>query len=290
MGAVLCKRFALKMFRLTPVLVLCLAAAALGKVRTSKRPGFMMGNPLYDPVWEDDLKVVGGEEVVPGSRPYQLSFQYDFGFHFCGAIAYTGDYAITAAHCCEGQSASSLRMIACEHNLFEEDGQAVANVLSLTVHENYGPFGFENDICLVEHDNVAGLECAWGPIQTVTMPSQGQDWEAGSNARVSGWGTLSSGGSSPDTLYAVNVPVVSDDDCADAYGNDMDGPTMICAGEAGKDSCQGDSGGPMTCGTDDMDPLCGIVSWGRGCALAGYPGVYAQASTYVDWCQINSSK
>ena len=49
-------------------------------------------------------------------------------------------------------------MIACEHNLFEEDGQAVANVLSLTVHENYGPFGYENDICLVEHDDVTGLE------------------------------------------------------------------------------------------------------------------------------------
>ena len=65
------------MFRLTSVLVLCLAAAALGKVRTSKRPGFMMGNPLYDPVWEDDSKIVGGEEVVPGSRPYQLSFQVD---------------------------------------------------------------------------------------------------------------------------------------------------------------------------------------------------------------------
>merc|ERR1711944_347693 len=144
MGAVLNKRFACKMFRLTTVLVLCLAAVALGKVRTSKRPGFMMGNPLYDPVWEDDSKIVGGEEVVPGSRPYQLSFQYDFGFHFCGAIAYT------------------------------------------------------------------------------------------------------------------------------------------------KDSCQGDSGGPMTCGEGDMDPLCGIDSWGRGCALAGYPGVYTQASPYVDWCAENS--
>ena len=37
------------------------------------------------------------------------------------------------------------------------------------------------------------------------------------------------------------------------------------------------------------DPLCGIVSWGRGCALAGYPGVYAQASTFVDWAETNSS-
>ena len=70
----------------------------------------------------------------------------------------------------------------------------------------------------------------------------------------------------------------------------MDGPTMICAGEEGYDSCQGDSGGPMTCGLDDMDPLCGIVSWGRGCAEAGYPGVYAQVSTYVDWAAENASK
>merc|ERR1711963_1318601 len=143
----------------------------MGKVRTSKRPGFMMGNPLYDPVWEDDEKIVGGEEVVPGSRPYQLSFQYDFGFHFCGAIAYKGNYAITAAHCREGQSASSLRMIACEHNLFEEDGQAVANVLSLTVHENYGPFGYEND-------PLCGI-VSWGRGCALGSPRGGDDARAG---------------------------------------------------------------------------------------------------------------
>ena len=68
-------------------------------------------------------------------------------------------------------------------------------------------------LCKLDH-LPSTCRCAWGPIQTVTMPSQGQDWEAGSNARVSGWGTLSSGGSSPDTLNAVNVPVVSDADCA----------------------------------------------------------------------------
>ena len=55
---------------------------------------------------------------------------------------------------------------------------------------------------------------------------------------------------------------------------------MICAGEKGKDSCQGDSGGPMV---DAAKKQVGVVSWGIGCALAGYPGVYARVSTYADW-------
>ena len=40
----------------------------------------------------------------------------------------------------------------------------------------------------------------------------------------------------------------------------------------GIDSCQGDSGGPLFTGTGDSAVQHGIVSWGQGCALAGYPG------------------
>ena len=60
---------------------------------------------------------------------------------------------------------------------------------------------------------------------------------------------------------------------------------MICAGQSGLDSCQGDSGGPLVekKNGDSKYYLVGIVSWGRGCAAAGYPGVYARTSHFGSW-------
>jgi hypothetical protein len=48
-------------------------------------------------------------------------------------------------------------------------------------------------------------------VQPAKLPKSGQTFRVGTNATVSGWGTLSAGGSSPDTLMAVTVPLVSDE-------------------------------------------------------------------------------
>lgn len=50
---------------------------------------------------------------------------------------------------------------------------------------------------------------------------------------------LFSGGSLSDTLRAVDVPIMTDEKCREAY-EDMIDDSMICAGyaEGGKDSCQ----------------------------------------------------
>merc|ERR1712107_407804 len=96
----------------------------------------------------------------------------------------------------------------------------------------------------------------------------------GGSCTVTGWGTLSAGGITPDVLMKVDVPIVSDATCGAEYPFSIV-ESMLCAGEHGKDSCQGDSGGPLTCTNKDGSKyLGGVVSWGRGCAGYFSPGVY----------------
>jgi len=53
------------------------------------------------------------------------------------------------------------------------------------------------------------------------------------------------------------------------------------------DTCQGDSGGPIMYYSENEQVwmLAGITSYGYGCALPNYPGVYTRVSTYIDWIQ-----
>ena len=83
------------------------------------------------------------------------------------------------------------------------------------------------------------------------------------------------------------MPTVNQKECNKAY-SDFGGVTdrMLCAGyqQGGKDACQGDSGGPLVAD----GKLVGVVSWGYGCAQAGYPGVYSRVAVVRDWVRENS--
>merc|ERR1712020_602505 len=110
---------------------------------------------------------------------------------------------------------------------------------------------------------------------------------------VSGWGATSQGGSQAQVLMSV-VPGVSNAKCQQAYGESSITDAMMCAGrdEGGIDSCQGDSGGPLTftSGTPAREYIVGVVSWGYGCAVAGYPGVYARVTHVSDWINAELAK
>jgi secreted trypsin-like serine protease len=115
-------------------------------------------------------------------------------------------------------------------------------------------------------------------------------YAAGTTARILGWGTTSSGGSSSNQLRTATVPTVSNSVCgsSSSYGSAFKASDMVCAGytSGGVDTCQGDSGGPLIIG----GVLAGITSWGYGCADAQYPGIYTRLTTFSNTvaAQINS--
>lgn len=88
-----------------------------------------------------------------------------------------------------------------------------------------------------------------------------------------------SGGTLPNILQEVRVPIVSNDKCKTMFLNagrhEYIPDIFLCAGyeEGGRDSCQGDSGGPLQVkGDDGKWFLAGIISWGIGCAERNLPG------------------
>jgi len=256
--------------------VVALAAAA---------PKKLSSKFLSTPMARGGGRIVGGTEATPGEFPHQIALLRGGvgGSLMCGGSLVAPNRVITAGHCCDGQSASRLGVRVGSHNLYEDDpNQDDIAVSAVHNHENYDSWTIENDICMLDLEDSADFSAS--NIGSINIPSDGQEYPSGHICTVSGWGTTSEGGSLARQLMKVDVPVVSDDDCRDAYGQNDIADSMICAGldQGGKDSCQGDSGGPFMCGFG----LDGIVSWGYGCAQPGFPGVYTQTSYFVSW--INS--
>ncbi|XP_042216364.1 uncharacterized protein LOC121862295 [Homarus americanus] len=67
---------------------------------------------------------------------------------------------------------------------------------------------------------------------------------------------------------------------------------MLCAENGKKDTCQGDSGGPLIWFDENRGRyfLVGVTSWGIGCGLPSYPGVYTKAANYLDWIYETTSR
>lgn len=63
------------------------------------------------------------------------------------------------------------------------------------------------------------------------------------------------------------------------------GDTQLCVGgKFNEDVCQGDSGGPLMMKTlDGIWEAVGVISFGRGCGLDGWPGVYTSVAHYLGW-------
>jgi len=244
------------------LLLAALATIALGGVPPK----------LRSPRPQLDGRIVGGVPVTISDYAHQLSLEW-YGFHICGASIVSDTVAITAAHCTDGSSASELSVRA--GTSFVESGGQLIQVAEIRQHPDFDYFNIDYDITVLILSKPIELGSTAQPIP---LPEENQVFPSGIESVVSGWGALREGGSSPDQLQAVLVPIVNIAECKEAYGESSITERMICAGfpKGGSDACQGDSGGPLVVPGDEKDDLLvGVVSWGYGCARPSYPGVYA---------------
>jgi len=242
-------------------------------------------------------RIIGGEDVSPHSIPWQVGLLFatdNYQEVGCGGTLLTDKHVLSAAHCMfyfvyfGSIDASDIRVVVAEHDQSDSFDGIRHEIRSYTNHPQYfQDAAYDYDFSMlhltlpVELGDLAVPAC---------LPDLrfSDDKLVGKYLTVSGWRRTDNPDYDdyyPDLLQTVDVPVLSQQDCIEAYGSSDITNSMICAGhtDGGMDACKGDSGGPLTYEENGKSYLIGVVSWGIGCALADYPGVYARVTTVLDW-------
>ena len=268
---------------------------------------------------QEYTRIVGGEEAEPRAWPWQValisSHEESYVDQFCGGSVIHPRWVLTAAHCVDGDSPDDVQVLVGTHDL-EEGGRRI-DVSAIRMHRAYRDGTLENDIALLKLARKAGVD------EAVALPDAGRSAEVaepGVMATAIGWGLLRplrcEPGSKEDAhrcrprgggaghlvddltgrpvdlsdvftsrLMQVELPLVGEEACREAYGGAPIDERTLCAGlrKGGKDSCQGDSGGPLVVRDGDEWVQVGVVSWGAGCAKPGKYGVYTNVGAFAEW-------
>ncbi|CAF2871195.1 unnamed protein product [Rotaria sp. Silwood2] len=230
-------------------------------------------------------RIMGGQDAVPHSYPWMISLTKRSlnNLHLCGGVLLTRRHVLTAAHCIEDfDGVNDLNVIAGTH--YSTDKRSPASVISITMHPQYDPDTFANDIAIVTLRSP--LPDNDPRINTICLPPDDVPGKSYPPMKISGvatgWGSISFGGDPSVTLKQVVLPILDATKwpCS-VYITYLSG--QICAGElqGGSDTCQADSGGPLMIeNSDSRWEIVGITSFGKSCGKPNTPGIYTRVGTY----------
>uniref|UniRef100_A0A1I8NVH0 Phenoloxidase-activating factor 2 n=1 Tax=Stomoxys calcitrans TaxID=35570 RepID=A0A1I8NVH0_STOCA len=242
----------------------------------------------------DQERIVGGTNASPNEFPW-IAVIFKSGKQFCGGSLITNNHILTAAHCVARMTSwdvAALTVHLGDYNIRTDyEVQHVARrVKRLVRHKGFDFSTLHNDIAILTLSDPVKFTKEIQPVCLPTSPAQQRSSYSGHLATVAGWGSLRENGPQPSILQKVQIPIWNNAECASKYGRAAPAgiiDSMVCAGQAAKDSCSGDSGGPMIVNEGGRFVQVGVVSWGIGCGKGQYPGVYTRVTSLLPWIYKN---
>lgn len=152
-----------------------------------------------------------------------------------------------------------------------------------TIHPQWDPSSFRNDLALVRLDSPVQFSPTIQPARLPTFRQMGTNF-VNQRATVSGWGSFESS-VAPDLRFIRTQVMAGRLSCSIHFPGLVHAENICTSGALGNSPCEGDSGAAiMVTEVDFNKTVIGVLSFGSalGCQF-GRPAVYTLVGPHLQW-------